>query len=57
MCELVKKLGEIADELIAQQHATINKSMTDEEREKFVNHSLTIQTHSQYLQTTMALTS
>ena len=56
MCELVKKLDEIADQLISQEHKHISKTMSDEDREKFVNASLTIQVHSEFIQNTMGLT-
>ena len=57
MCELVKKLDEIAEQLITQEHKHISKTMSDEEKIRFVNNSLTIQTHSEFIQNTMTLTS
>lgn len=56
MCELTKKLDEIAKELITKPHSQILKTMTDEDKEKFVNASVTINVHSEVIQKTQGLT-
>lgn len=56
MCELTKKLDEIAQELITKSHSQILKTMTDEDKERFVNASATINIHSQVIQKTQGLT-
>lgn len=56
MCKITKQLGEIAQELITKSHSQILKSMTDEDKEKFVNASATINIHSQVIQKTQGLT-
>lgn len=53
MCELTQELKRIAEKLIKMEHRTISKTQTEEDKQNFVNASVTIQQHAIYLQNTL----